>query len=242
MKKFAAIAAAAVMMMMSTMTVQAGWASNAIGWWYEEANGSYYTNAFKNINGATYYFGPDGYMKTGWVQDENGGWHLMAPSGEQLTGWQKLGDVWYYLNERGVMQTGKLTLDNNREYLIDPSGALIVNRIAEYQGAWYETDANGKIIKNKTTTNAAGKKIRHGEDGSISTMNDEGWNLILGTEDSVDLMKKELVEYLETYHNVAGFRSKARTQLKNHMPSDELEEWIDEMLFDYEDDDTDWWD
>ena len=39
-----------------------------------------------------------------------------------------------------------------------------------------------------------------------------------------------------------GFRSKARTQLKNHMPSDELEEWIDEMLFDYEDDDTDWWD
>ena len=43
MKKFAAIAAAAVMMMMSTMTVQAGWASNAIGWWYEEANGSYYT-------------------------------------------------------------------------------------------------------------------------------------------------------------------------------------------------------
>ena len=139
------------------------------------------------------------------------------------------------------MQTGRLTLDNNREYLLDGNGALIVNRITEYQGAWYETDGNGKIIKNKTTVNAAGKKIRHGEDGSISTMNDEGWNLILGTEDSVDLMKKELVEYLEN-HSVSSFRSKARTQLKNHMSSEELEEWIDEVVSDYEDDDSDWWD
>ncbi len=242
MKKLAAILAAAVMTMMSAMTVQAGWAYDAYGWWFEEANGSYYTNTFKEINGATYYFGPDGYMKTGWVQDPEGGWHLMAASGEQLTGWQKVNNLWYYLNERGVMQTGKLTLDNNREYLIGPDGALIVNQIAEYMGAWYETDGNGKIIKNKTTTNSAGKKIRHGEDGSISTMNDEGWNLILGTDDSVDLMKKELIEYLEDHGSVSTFRSKARQQLKNHMSSDELEEWIDEVIFDYSDEDEDWWD
>ena len=241
MKKLAGILTAAVIMMMSTFTAQAGWMQDAGGWWYQEANGSYYTNTFKTIDGNTYYFGTNGYMLTGWVQDSNGGWHLMAGSGEQLTGWQKLGDIWYYLNERGVMQTGKLTLDNNREYLIDPSGALIVNRITEYQGAWYETDGNGKIIKNRTTTTAQGKKLRHGEDGSISTVGDDGWNLILGTEDSVDLMKKELLEYLNTYGNVSSFRSKARAQLKAHMSSDELEDWIEEAVFDYDEDD-DYWD
>lgn len=236
MKKITGIFATFILAMMTVVPTQAGWMSNQTGWWYEEANGTYYRNTFKTIGGQTYYFDDSGYMKTGWVQDENGGWHLMAGSGEQLHGWQKVGDIWYYLNERGVMQTGKITLDAGREYLLDNSGALIVSKITEYNGAWYETDGNGKIIKNKTTYSAGGKKLRHGEDGSISTMSEDGWNLILGKEDSLDLMKDELMEYLETYGNVSSFRTKARTKLKSQMSQKEMDEWIEEVVSDYIDD------
>lgn len=38
------------------------WRSDAIGWWYDNGDGTYPVNRWKDINGKSYYFGPDGYM------------------------------------------------------------------------------------------------------------------------------------------------------------------------------------
>ena len=42
--------------------VSEGWKKDDQGWWYQNADGSYPTNAWKEIDGRHYYFGADGYM------------------------------------------------------------------------------------------------------------------------------------------------------------------------------------
>lgn len=65
--------------------VTEGWQQDGNGWWYQNADGSYPKNAWKEIGGKQYYFGSDGYMlhdtdtpdgyKVGadgaWVQEAN---------------------------------------------------------------------------------------------------------------------------------------------------------------------------
>jgi hypothetical protein len=38
------------------------WRSDAIGWWYDNGDGTYPTNRWLDIAGRSYYFGSDGYM------------------------------------------------------------------------------------------------------------------------------------------------------------------------------------
>lgn len=57
----------------------AEWKSDSTGWWYTE--GSSYATDFKKIDGNTYYFGQDGYMKTGWIQFDNY-WRYFYSNGE----------------------------------------------------------------------------------------------------------------------------------------------------------------
>lgn len=44
-----------------------GWQSDSVGQWYQNADGSYYSNGLMDIDGKTYYFDEDGYISTGWV-------------------------------------------------------------------------------------------------------------------------------------------------------------------------------
>ena len=79
-----------VLMLASTFTpvsVQAagGWKQNKTGWWWEEDNGSYPTNSWKNIGGTWYYFDGNGYMVTGWLK-LSGGWYYLTESGAMATG------------------------------------------------------------------------------------------------------------------------------------------------------------
>lgn len=39
-----------------------GWKQNASGWWYDNGDGTYPVNQWKEINGKQYYFDADGYM------------------------------------------------------------------------------------------------------------------------------------------------------------------------------------
>ncbi len=59
-----------------------GWQEDENGKWYQNADGTYYANGMKEIDGSTYYFDENGYMQTGWVTidgqdykfDDNGVW------------------------------------------------------------------------------------------------------------------------------------------------------------------------
>lgn len=44
-----------------------GWHEDDNGRWYQNADGTYYTNGFAEIDGVKYAFDSNGYMQTGWV-------------------------------------------------------------------------------------------------------------------------------------------------------------------------------
>ena len=63
-----------------------GWKGNDSGWWYEESDGSYPSESWKQIDGIWYYFDAAGYM---------------------LTGWRKISGVYYYFESSGAMAADK---------------------------------------------------------------------------------------------------------------------------------------
>lgn len=48
-------------------TLTPGWHEDDNGRWYQNADGTYYTGGFAEIDGVTYAFDDNGYMQTGWV-------------------------------------------------------------------------------------------------------------------------------------------------------------------------------
>lgn len=76
------------------------WQQSSIGWWYQEDDGSYPVNTWKELDGKWYYFNQDGYMvSNAWVGN-------------------------YYLGSDGVMLTNTTTPDG---YNVGPDGAWIQN-------------------------------------------------------------------------------------------------------------------
>ncbi|MCQ4869989.1 Ig-like domain-containing protein [Blautia producta] len=122
----------------------AAWKKNSTGWWWQEDNGSYPQNAFKQVNGQTYYFDGRGYMVTGWKKVNNN-WYYFNPNGAMATGWKQAGNTWYYLNGSGIMQTGWLKLGNTWYYL-NGSGAMLTGwqRIG---GNWYYMNDSGSMLE-----------------------------------------------------------------------------------------------
>ena len=82
--------------------------SDARGWWYRQADGSFPKDTALVIGGSVYRFDESGYMRTGWVKDQ-GSWFYHQASGAQAVGWVKQGASWFYLDEAtGAMATGWL--------------------------------------------------------------------------------------------------------------------------------------
>ena len=49
---------------------EAGWKRNGTGWWWEESDGSYPTNSWKQINNEWFYFDDRGYcLINRWFND-----------------------------------------------------------------------------------------------------------------------------------------------------------------------------
>lgn len=146
--KSMAICLAGAMLASTPATLQdvnaAAWKKNSTGWWWQEDNGSYPQNAFKQVNGQTYYFDGRGYMVTGWKKVNNN-WYYFNPNGAMATGWKQVGNTWYYLNGSGIMQTGWLKLGNTWYYL-NGSGAMLTGwqRIG---GNWYYMNGSGSMLE-----------------------------------------------------------------------------------------------
>lgn len=83
--------AAAVSICMAAAPVSAAtWVKDGKGWWYQEDNGSWPANQWKQVNGQWYWFDSNGYMATGWRQI-GGTWYYLSGSGAMVTGWLNLG-------------------------------------------------------------------------------------------------------------------------------------------------------
>ena len=59
------------------------WIRDSNGWWYVNANRSYTTDNWQQINGNWYYFDSYGYLVTGWKQSPHDGkWYYLDPNGK----------------------------------------------------------------------------------------------------------------------------------------------------------------
>ena len=117
------------------------WVQDAKGWKCKAADGTWYTDCWKELNyqneKSWYRFDAQGYLVTGWYQD-NGTWYYLNPKsdgklGKMMTGWQYINDIWYYFTENAD----------------DKQGAMFCKRWAEvpYNGTveWYYFDENGTM-------------------------------------------------------------------------------------------------
>ena len=127
-------------------TVPAGtWVSDAQGWWYSYADGSYPKGVTLAINGATYRFDSSGYMRTGWVK-EAGSWFYHTSSGAQATGWASVGGTWYYLDATtGAMRTGWYYDRGSWYYLRPADGAMATGWVRDGAAWYYLTPGRGTL-------------------------------------------------------------------------------------------------
>lgn len=90
MKKMLTMGLAASMAVMAVFPVFAGqWKQLEGGeswqWWYEEDDGSYPTNQWKEIDSKWYHFDGSGYLDVGWKYINNN-WYFMESSGAMAAG------------------------------------------------------------------------------------------------------------------------------------------------------------
>ncbi len=154
---------------------QTGWNKNTIGWWWEDADGSYPANAWKTIEDITYYFNDSGYMMTGWNYID-GNWYYFDESGAMATAWRYLGDAWYYFGDNGAMQIGWQEINHVRYYMYGDGkmaeNTSIAGEYVDGSGACIRTD---DIRSDITWIYESGGWWLQYEDGSYPT---NKWELI----------------------------------------------------------------
>lgn len=166
----AVVTAGTVFTPFGSVDVQAAtWQKDKTGWWWQEDNGTWPANEWKEINGAKYSFDQKGYMRTGWYKEGDTWYYLgKANDGAMKTGWQKVDGKWYYFGEDGKMVTGWIKL-GNKKYYLETSGAMKTGWYKEgntwyylggaddgamktdwqkINGKWYYMDENGKMAAN----------------------------------------------------------------------------------------------
>ena len=153
MKQFCSVLLAGTILATSLtpMTVSAAsWRKNSVGWWYEEDNGSYPANQWKQINGNWYWFNKNGYMATGW-QYIGGNWYYFQSSGAMLgQGWHVINGNWFYMYASGAMAADAWIGDS----YVNSSGAWVQGKTKVQEGwvqsgsRWWYRHADGGYTRN----------------------------------------------------------------------------------------------
>lgn len=102
-----------------------GWNQNDTGWWYctDVANGYYYKDVWKNIDGEWYDFDNDGYARTNkWIQDGGKWYWLRANCSMAKSQWLWIDGECYCFGPDGAMYENCTTPDG---YKVDSTGAWI---------------------------------------------------------------------------------------------------------------------
>ena len=120
---------------LAPMTVSAAsWRKNSVGWWYEEDNGSYPANQWKQINGNWYWFNKNGYMATDW-QYIGGDWYYLQSSGAMIgQGWHVINGNWFYMYASGAMAADTWIGDS----YVNSSGAWVQGK-TKIQAGWVQS-------------------------------------------------------------------------------------------------------
>ena len=152
MKQFCSLLLAGTILATSLtpMTVSAAsWKKNSVGWWYEEDNGSYPANQWKQINGNWYWFNKNGYMATGW-QYIGGDWYYFQSSGAMIgQGWHVINGNWFYMYASGAMAADTWIGDS----YVNSSGAWVPGKTKVQAGwvqsgsRWWYRHADGSYTK-----------------------------------------------------------------------------------------------
>ena len=95
---------------------------NNKGYWYENADGTYAKNEYRN----GYWYNKDGYWdgtekKAQWHQNENGWWYQYGDGKYAKNRWLKIDGEWYYFDENGYMVTGERMI-NDKKHFFTSSG------------------------------------------------------------------------------------------------------------------------
>ena len=153
MKKFCSLLLAGTILATSLtpMTVSAAsWRKNSVGWWYEEDNGSYPANQWKQINGNWYWFNKNGYMATGW-QYIGGKWYYFQTSGAMIgEGWHVINGNWFYMYASGAM-AADTWIGNS---YVNSSGAWVQGKTKVQEGwvqsgsRWWYRHSDGGYTRN----------------------------------------------------------------------------------------------
>ena len=121
-----------------TLEPLSGWKQDSTGWWYQNPDGTYPKNQWKQIDEKWYYFNKNGYRVTGW-QDIGSKRYYFDENGIMQTGWLKDGDDYYYLRTDGSMASDEWVDDG--KYYVDEDGKWIKGKVKP-EGEWKQ-DSKG---------------------------------------------------------------------------------------------------
>lgn len=94
------------------------------------------------INGQTYQFDEDGFIKDGWKKVDNKSYYY--DKGQKVvTKWMNISGKYYYFNDEGVMQTGFQDINGSRYYLSENGVMLTGWQLID--NVYYYFDGNGKM-------------------------------------------------------------------------------------------------
>lgn len=108
-------------LVLKSTEANAEWKQDNCGWWYSEGNS--YAMGYREINGNTYYFDSNGYMKTGWIQDKYyGTWHYFYSNGTMayntvIDGFQLDQDGTWIKPSKGAEEARNSILKEDSEFI-----------------------------------------------------------------------------------------------------------------------------
>ena len=157
-KAIASALIAASVFALNPIGASAAWKNDSTGWWYTEGNS--WATGWRVIDGKSYFFMPNGYMKTGWIKPDNISWLYLDPTqGNLVTEWKKIDGYWYYFNkqaeatkEKGASHTGWIN-DNGRWYYL--SDTPVFNDLGQMKTG-FVSDGKGKYYLDESNTGNMG--------------------------------------------------------------------------------------